>query len=279
MNTDYAVAAAIGCSICNAVAAILQKVGSDKVAQIESYDPGVFLKLAKQLPYVGGLILDLLAGVLTLAAVSRLPIFFVQAVIASCVVLTAYMERVFLKRKLHLRTYIASFVVVIGLGVLALASHGESTAVATQSVKDSIVLLPIPLAVVGAAAVKLKGKFSSSLLAALSGIGFGFVSVVGRLLVYPHPIWLIVKDPLLWSLAAYGTLGLFFFTAALQRTLATISNGIMLSTQTLIPTLVGVIYLGDTARNGLWPLVWIGCLLVASSCVFMAVSDNIPPSL
>jgi drug/metabolite transporter (DMT)-like permease len=272
MNTDYAIAAAIGCAICNAVAAILQKVGSDKVAAITSYSPSVLLKLGKQSPYVAGLILDSFAGVFTLIAVNRLPLFLVQAVIASSVVLTAYMERFYLKRRLRLRTYLASFVVVIGLGVLALASHGEPAVAASTNVKDVVILLPIIMVLIGGLAVKLNGKLSSALLAALSGICFGLVSVAGRQLVYPHPVWLVLKDPLIWALVAYGILGVFFFTAALQRTLATITNGIMLSTQTLIPTIVGVMFLGDTPRNGLWSLVWTGCVLVASSCVFMAVS-------
>ena len=199
MNTDYAVAAAIGCAICNAVAAILQKVGSDKVTKIDSYNLNVVLKLGKQLPYVSGLTLDLFAGVFTLIAVNRLPLFLVQAIIASCIVLTAYMERVFLKRTLHLRTYLASFIVVIGLGVLALASHSESTATVSQTVKDAVIVLPVALAIIGGLVVRFKGKLGAALLAGLSGLGFGGVSIVGRLLVYPHPIWLVAKDPLIWS--------------------------------------------------------------------------------
>ena len=272
MNIEYAIAAAVGCAICNAVAAILQKIGSGKVTEITSYSPSVLLNLGKQLPYVMGLGLDLVAGVCTLIATNRLPLFLVQAIIASSVVLTAVMEHAFLKHKLQPRTYGSALVVLVGLSTLALASHSEPTAVAGHYLRSGIIGLPVFAAIVGMLAVKFNGKHSAPLLAILSGICFGLVSIVGRLLVYLHPIWLIAKNPLIWSLIVCGTLGVFFFTAALQRTLATITNGIMLAVQTLVPTLVGIIFLGDTPRNGMWLLVWLGCTFAASGCVFMAIS-------
>jgi len=273
VNTDYAVGAAIACAICNAVAAILQKVGSDKVTTIESYSPKILLRLAEQTPYVIGLILDVLAGVFTLVAVNRLPLFLVQALIASSVLLTALLEHVFLKRKLSVEIYAASLAGLVGLGLLAMASHPEATASVSVVIRYSVVGLPAVLATLGGLAVRSKSKYAAVSLATLSGTCFGFVSVVGRLLVYPSPIWLIAKNPLAWALIAYGALGMFFFTAALQRTHATITNGIMLSTQTIVPILLGIAVLGDTPRHGLWAILWLGCLLVVGSCIFIASTE------
>lgn len=270
VNTELAVGAAVGCALCNAIAAVLQKTSSDKVTAIRSYNMGVVIRLFQQIPYSVGIVFDLLAGVCTLIAVNRLPLFIVQAIIASCVVLTAFLEQIFLKRKLSRQIYIAAVVVLAGLGLLALASHSEKTATISSSVKDIIIVCPFFLFVVGAAAIKLKKRLGAMVLAILSGAAFGGVSIIGRLLVYPSPIWLVAKNPLIWVLIIFGTIGQYFFTAALQRSLATVVNGVMTSAQTVIPLLVGILLLGDTARNGLWAFVWIGCLLVVSGCSYIA---------
>lgn len=270
MSAELAFGAAVGCAVCNAAAAILQKVSSNKVTTLKSYNVGIFLHLLKQLPYIAGILFDLLAGLLTLVAVKTLPLFVVQSVIASCVVMTAILEHVFLKRQLKLQTYIASIVVLIGLGCLALASHSEQTAIVSQLIKLLILLTPVMLIAIGAISIRYNNRLSAALLAILSGAAFGGVSVIGRLFVYPDPIWLVIKAPLFWAIIVYGILGMVFFTAALQRTLATAVNGVMTSAQTVIPIIIGITLLGDTARSGLWLVMWIGGLFVVGGCSFIA---------
>lgn len=214
--------------------------------------------------------LDSIAGICTLIAVARLPLFIVQAIIASCVVMVAFLERIFLKHKLSKRIYIAAVIVLVGLACLGLASHSEKTAVVSLLVRNVIVGAPLLIVPIGAAAIKFKGTISTVILSVLSGAAFGGVSIIGRLLVYPSPLWLVVKNPLMWALCFYGAFGLFLFTAALQRSLATVANSVMNSAQTIIPLFVGILFLGDTARNGLWSLVWLGCLLVIGGCTFIA---------
>ncbi|HUB93148.1 MAG TPA: hypothetical protein VMB52_01450 [Verrucomicrobiae bacterium] len=273
MNTGLAVGAAIGCALCNAAAAILQKVSSDKVSAIRTYDTKILIRLLRQLPYASGLLLDLLAGILTLIAVNRLPLFAAQAIIASCVVVTAFLERVFLKHELRRSTYYAAGVVLAGLACVALAAHGERTATVSLALRCVLIAMPLVIAALGLGVLKFDHKLGAFLLAVLSGCAFGGVSIIGRVLTYPNPIWLTAKNPLLWSLIAYGALGMFFFTAALQRTLATVVNSVMTSAQTVVPLVVGILLLGDTARNGLWLPLWFGCLLVVAGCTYIAYTD------
>jgi len=270
VNSALAFSAAFACALCNAGAAILQKVSSDKVTTIKSYNAGVVVRLFRQVPYVLGLVLDLLAGIFTLIAAHTLPLFVVQAIIAGCVVITAWFEQVFLHRRLTKQIYLAAVVVLIGLGCLAAASHAERTAVAGAGFLRALAVAPVVLVAIGALGIKFRGRLSAVVLAVLSGAAFGCVSIIGRLLVYPDPVWLVFKNPLIWALVVYGGVGMFLFTAALQRSLATIVNGIMTSAQTIIPILIGIMLLGDTARHGLWPLVWIGCVLVVGGCAQIA---------
>jgi hypothetical protein len=224
----------------------------------------------RRLPYVTGLALDLLAGIFTLIAVTKLPLFLVQAVIASSILLTAWFERWFSHRTLKPHTYPAALAVVIGLVFVALAAHSENTAAVGPVLKNVLLLSPIFFAVTGGIALKLKDRLGYVSLGILSGTAFGCISIIGRVLAYPYPFWNILKNPLIWVIVIDGALGMLLFTAALQRSLATVVNGVMISTETTVPILAGIILLGDTARNGLWAPVWIGCTLVICGCSYIA---------
>ncbi len=64
---------------------------------------------------------------------------------------------------------------------------------------------------------------------------------------------------------------------ALQRAQATVVNATMTSSQTLIPTVVGIVFLGDSARHGLWSLVAVGIVLSVGGVVLLALSHEVAP--
>jgi drug/metabolite transporter (DMT)-like permease len=274
VNTQLALAAAIATAVCNAVAALLQKAGAGKVKPIRTYNLTAVTRLFHRAPYVLGLFLDLCAGILTLMAVSVLPLFLVQAILASCVVLTAALEHVIHKRKLTPATYIAAFMVMGGLVCVGFAAQSGPAGAVSQLLYAILLASPVILATVGGLAIKMKGRASYILLGVLGGTGFAAVSIIGRIITYPHNFLLVLANPLIWVLIVDGTLGMYFFTAALQRTLATITNGIMVSAQTIVPIVTGVLFLGDTARGGLWALVWLGCALVVTGCTYIAFTAS-----
>jgi drug/metabolite transporter (DMT)-like permease len=274
VQTEFAIAAAVGCALCNGIAAVVQKVSVDKAKAIRHLELAVLVKLAGQLPYAIGVALDFLAGLLTLVAVHSLPLFTVQTIIASSVVITAFIERVFMHQVLPRQIYWATACMLVGLGLLAVATHSEGVAVISSRLTLAIELFPIVLLILAAILLKWRSGLSTALLAIASGIGFGGVSVVGRVITYPHPVWLVIFQPLMWALIVYGVLGLFLFTAALQRTLATSANGLMVAAQTVVPLFVGIFLLGDTARDNLWILLYLGgfAILVGSVVISQASS-------
>jgi hypothetical protein len=85
--------AAFGCSMCNGTAAVLQKISADKEKNVQSLDTGFLLRLAQDKPYIVGVLLDILGWLFTLYAVQNLPLFLVEAVIASNIIVTAFLER------------------------------------------------------------------------------------------------------------------------------------------------------------------------------------------
>lgn len=63
-----------------------------------------------------------------------------------------------------------------------------------------------------------------------------------------------LRDPFLWGLLAGGVLGLHFFTAALQRGSVTIATAWLFTVETVIPLIIGLMILGDSARSGCAPV-------------------------
>lgn len=275
MYINLAIAAAIACALCNGVAAVVQKVSADKAKSIKGMDIAILARLFTQLPYATGLILDALAGFFTLVAVHSLPLFTVQTISASCVVITAYIERIFMHRKMPSHIAYAAFCVLLGLGLLSLASHAESAPHVSRGLDLGIELFPVVLLLVGGALLKWRAHAATAMLAIVAGVCFGGVSVVGRVISYPTPLWHVAYNPLLWSLTAYGVIGMFLFTAALQRTLATTVNALMVASQTIAPLLVGIFLLGDTAKNDLWIFVYAGCAAVIIGSIIISLA---PPA-
>ncbi len=269
-----ALLAALGCAICNGVAAILEKVSADGQARAHSIQVGLLVRLLQQWPYVLGLVLDGIAWILTLVAVQSLPLFVVQPIIAFSVVVTAIVERFVLHRRLGRMTTIAIFVILSGLGLLALTAAPEKASVASTSFRWIIIFMPIALAVLGSMFVKIRKGYATIVLGAISGVAFGGTAVAGRMLTFSHPYWHVLTEPLLWAIIAYGLVGIMLFTIALQRNLATVVNATMITCETIFPLIVGIIFLGDRPRNGLWVLVISGVALALTGTALITAAHK-----
>lgn len=256
-----ALLAALGCAVCNGVAAILEKISADKKSRQTSIRVSFVVQLLRDWPYVVGLALDGLAWIFTLVAVHTLPLFVVQPIIAFSVVVTALIDRFVLKHALSARVRIALIVIFGGLALLAITATPEKAAHISAIAQWGIVITPIVLAIFASPFVKMQRHYATVIIAAISGIAFGGTAVVGRVLSVPRPYWLVIKDPLLWALLGYGLVGILLFTIALQRQKASIVNAAMIAFETLAPITIGILLLGDRPKHGLWWAVGTGVLL------------------
>ena len=256
MNYYLALAAVIGCAVCNGTAVILEKIGVDEQPRQSSFNSAFIVKLVNNAPYMAGIALDIIGWLLTLVAVRALPLFLVQSVVSANIVIAALLDELILRRRLPRRAYGLILMILAGLSVLA------STAAPTQ-VNQPIaewyqwgalgVLLILGL--IGSVLVKLKARVAAIGLAVIAGIAFGSVSIVGRLLIVNVPFWHFLENPLSWVLIAYSGLGMLFFSIALQRTSATTVNAVAVALQTVAPAAMGIALLGDGVRDGYWPLM------------------------
>jgi len=262
--------AALACAVCNGTAAVLQKVSADKEKRAKSLDARLLWRLFQDLPYVVGVILDILGWVFTLYAVRYLPLFLVEAVIATNIAITALTERLFRKQPISLQSYIAIGAILIGLVLLALAASPDRAKPISETVKWAIIATPLPIGIVGYALSRGKSYLSAIGIAVTSGLAFGGTSVIGRIFDFSHPLWHTVYSPLVIALIASGGLGILLFSIALQRAQATVTNAVMTASQTLIPAIVGILFLGDSARHGLHYLVIIGTAITLCGLIALA---------
>lgn len=271
-TSSLALISAVGCALCNGTAAVLQKIGADKERNVKSLDAGLLLRLAQSGPYLLGVFLDILGWVFTLYAVQYLPLFLVEAVIASSIVVTAVIDSLFLHRRLSRQAYMAIGLIVGGLIILAQATEPDKAAAISNLLRWMLVLLPLPIAGIGFLLARRKGRVASVGLMIVSGLAFGTTSVIGRIFKPSVPVWHTIYSPLIFGLLASGFLGILLFSIALQRAEVTITNAVMTASQTLIPAAIGVLFLGDEARQGLWYLAVIGTVLSLGGIGYLALA-------
>jgi drug/metabolite transporter (DMT)-like permease len=265
-------AGAFGAAGAYGTGSVLQGVAARRAAAGGAdLDPRLLLRLATQLPYVLGLLLDLAGFALSVVALRTLPLFAVQAAVASAIGVTALLAAVLLHERPSRRETAALAGILTGLVLLAASAQPEE-AVPLPAAGGYAVLAVAGL--VGAAgwyaARHARGGRPSLLLGALAGLAFGGVGVAARAVTVPHPLWHGVRDPLVWALAAYGLLGTLLYATALQRGSVTAATAALFAAETAGPAFVGLVALGDSARPGLAPLAVVGFAVTLGACVALA---------
>jgi drug/metabolite transporter (DMT)-like permease len=252
-------------------ASVLQSVAARRADSSTGLDPRLIMRLARSAPYVSGLGLDLAAFVASLVALRTMPLFLVQAAVASSVGVTAVIAAVMGAR---LRGREIASLVVLGVGLLMLASAAQPEPGSPLALGARWGLL-ISVVVLGAAsAVVARGEGSSSAqaLAVLAGLAFTVVAVTARSLTAPTQVWHLLADPGLWAIVGAGLLGMLLFTTALQRGSVTSVTALTFSVETIVPAAIGLVFLGDATRPGFAPLAAVGFVLTIMGAMALATA-------
>lgn len=266
--------AALGCAFCNGFAAVLQKVSADKQDGVNSLSLRFVWRLLHDRPYIVGTMFDTLAWVLTMVAVHSLPLFVVQPITALSVVVAAVIERTYFRRRLKRITYFAICLTLLGLLLLASSATAGTADPVVGLAKWGIIVAPLGLAALGVIFAKKNTHTATVVLAAISGVGFGGTAIEGRMLNFAAPYWQILIDPVFISLLAYGLVGIMTFTMALQRHHASVVNAAMVAFETIVPAIVGIMFLGDRPRGDAWPAIVCGIILAVAGTMIIAMTDR-----
>ncbi|MFZ2013318.1 MAG: hypothetical protein WAV00_05810 [Nocardioides sp.] len=258
---------ALGAALGYGVGSVLQAVAARQAPLAEGLDPGLLLRLLRSWRYVVGLGLDGLGFLLTLVAVQSLPLFVVQATVASFLAVTAVLGALFLQMPLSRRDWIGLGVTVLGLALVALSASGEGAVSVTPADGWWVLAAAAALGLLAVPLGRWTGTRGAAALGAVAGLAFGATSVAARML--PDSVALLDSSPA-YALVVAGAVALLAYSTALQRGSVTAATAPLVVGETVAPALVGLLVLGDRPRHGWEVVAALGFALAVGGAVSLA---------
>jgi len=249
-----AVALALACAVLAAlsygIGSVMQAAAARDAENHPNLDPLLLVRLVGRLPYVAGLALDLIGFGASVIALRTLPLFLVQAAIAGSVGVTAIAASIAFGIRLLGYERIALVALMFGFALLAVSAQPER-ATSLGLVGQWILACGVVVALAaGALSARLDNRQAGIGLALCAGLSWAGTGIAARVLQIPSPPWRLLIDPVALCLVAYGLLGTLLFATALQRGSVTAAAAIVFTVETVIPSLIGIAFLGDHSRSG-----------------------------
>ena len=251
-------------------ASLLQSVGARRAAQQTS----ALSALAGQPLYIAGLVLDAIGFAAVVVALQFLPLFVVQTTVASNVAITAIGAALLLGAHLPRAGWVALGAVLVGLAVIAASAQARQSVDLPTVWRWVLLGTSIPVVALGIWAHR-RGR--GGMVALAAGLAFSVVAIAARALEFPDPLWRILLDPLLWTLAVQGIAGTLLFARAAQTSNVTRISTVTFTTETVLPSVVGVLFLQDTVRPGWAPFALAGFALAVGGAVVLSRSSASVP--
>ncbi|MEE2855572.1 MAG: DMT family transporter [Actinomycetota bacterium] len=270
---------ALGCALCYGTATVLQAAGTRSVeaGSGSGVDAVLLLRAVRQWRYLVGVGLDVVGFALQVAALRLVPIYVVAAALAASIAVTGVVAAWVLSARLSSAEWTAVGVVCVSLVVLALAAGPGHFRRAPAGLGWALLGVVAAIFFVGAAAGRLPDRARALALGLGSGTGFGVVEVAVRLIEAIDPTKRsFYTNPALYAAAAGGAAGFLLLTSALHRGSVTTAVAGMVVGETLAPAFVGVVWLGDTAREGLGWLVIAGFAVAVCGTLVLARFGEAP---
>lgn len=270
---------ALGCSVCYGAASVLQAVAARSVEAggTSGVDAALLWRAIRQWRYVAGIALDGLGFVLQVLALRLVPIYVVAAALAASIAVTALVSVWVLSARLSRAEWAAVGVVCLSLAALAAAAGPGHFRHGPAGLGWALIGVVAALFPGGAAAGWLRDRERALALGLAAGTGFGVVEIGVRLVDEIDPTKAaFYANPALYAAAGGGLAGFLLFTSALQRGSVTTTVAAMVVGETIAPALVGVVWLGDTARPGWGWLVIVGFVVAVAATLLLARFGEAP---
>lgn len=261
---------AIAASLCYGSASVLQAVAARRTDTTSGLDPRLLVRMLGQLPYLLGVSLDGIGFVAAVVALQlRQPLFVVQAIVAGSVGVTAAIAAI-RGARLGRAEWLGLGTLALGLILLAVSAGTEHDEPVADLWYWVLLAAAVPVGLLGAAGLRLTGSAAAVVLGVAAGLSFAITAIGARTLRIPSPFWLLIASPVTWAVAVGGILGMLLFALALQRVAVTTVTALTLATETVVPSAVGLAFLGDTIRAGFLVVAAVGLLLALLGAALLA---------
>ncbi|HVQ99112.1 MAG TPA: DMT family transporter, partial [Mycobacterium sp.] len=235
------------------------------------------LRAARQWRYVAGLALDALGFVLQVVALRLVPIYVVAAAIAASLAVTAILAAWVLSVRVTGAEWTAVAVVCAGLAMLGVAAGPEGSRHGPAGLGWALLGVVAGVFVAGTLGGRLGDRARAVTLGLGAGSGFGVVEIAVRLLDQIDPRKAaFYTNPALYAVLAGGAAGFLLLTSALQRGSVTTAVAGMVVGETVAPALVGVVWLGDSTRDGFGWVVVTGFAIAVAGTLVLARFGEAP---
>jgi len=270
--------AALLAALCYGVASVMQAIAvraasrrsmAEAAQAGQGVDAGLLVRMLRQGLFLASILIDLVGFIGQLVALRRLPLFAVQAIIASNLAVIAVCAAWLMRARLALREWLAVVGVVVGVGLLGLSVGAEGATKVGSAFELGLIVAVAAIGVSGFAVARLPNPVRTPALGAIAGLGYAVLAVSARILP-GFGLLQLVKSPATYTLIAAGIVSFLLYATALEGGSVTIATAGVILAETMPPAIVGVIFLGDTTRHGLTAVAGLGFALAVVCAVALA---------
>jgi len=259
------------------VGSVMQAAAARRAEMRPHLDVMLLVRLVRDPTYVLSLALDLVGFVASVVALRTLPLFMVQSAVAGSVGVTAIVASYAFGLRLARYERGALVGLLVGFGFLAVSArpgHATSSGHAGHWLLEGGVAIVV---VIGVLSARVHSPKAGAGLALGAGLSFAGTGIAARQLAVSHLSWHLVVNPVALSLVSYAALGVLLFATALQRSSVTSVAALVFLVETVVPSAIGVFFLGDRARPHLAVVAAAGFVLTVGASIALARrSDPLP---
>lgn len=256
-------------ALCFGAGAVFEAQAARASAQVVGIDPRLLVRLTRNWRFVVGISLDVLGFFFEFTALRELPLFLVQAAVASSLAVTAVLAARMVREQLGGREWAGVAAVCAGLALLGMSSGHEGSARPGGWFDVGLIIAVVVLGLVAVGLARIAEPWRSIGLGLCSGLLFGVVALAARTVVNLEPARLL-REPAVYVLAAGGVLGYLLWSTALQRGSVTRATAANVVGETIAPAGIGLLLLGDSTRTGWGPLAVCGFVLAVAGALCLA---------
>lgn len=224
--------------------------------------------------FIAGTCLDVV-GFAGNAVGSRLaPLFLSQTIVSAYLVVTAILGIFVLGINLLPRDWIAIGAVVAALCAIGLSADQDGHGHDGTLFHWSVLIAAVVLFAVSLGLVRWLGSRAAIAAGLCAGAMFGVVAISVRILhgISDFDILEIIGDPAAYAIALAGVGGYYLNTVALQLGSVNSATAAVVVGETVIPSIIGIMWLGDDAVPGRTWLAVLGFVVAVAGAMTIAWS-------